>query len=628
MCYVTFCAGVNVAIHCFAPYRAMALIIESDVTGTFVLQVEATDDDQMGTLNADIRFSLIDTVPFSIGPVSGNITVNGPLTAQLYTVSVAARDLGVPSRMGTGFVLIDVAPANDHAPEFDGGLYTVNVLENTLPLDPVLIFTVSDASTGDEALVDILELEGPDADSFFLMTDIQLDGSVGELYLNQTLNREEQETLLVTLVASDSGVEQFRLTSSTNVTIIVDDVNDNTPYFTSELNPHVLVSESTAVEQVVFTFAAMDDDIGINAELSFTMEGSSDFELDADSGNLTVAVPLLRSRQDNYTLLVTVSDSGGRNASTTITIMVTEVNDNPPTFDPQLPPTIMVKENASVPLQLINVSANDPDTGISGLFDLRLSQDGAFFNLINSTLTLVLSLDYETAAEHRILVIATDRGFPALSTVANITVLVDDVNEFAPVFSMQVYTRETVFTTAIGSELLTVVATDRDGRDTSITYGLGSDAPAFVDIEPQTGMLRTSTFLPENETAYSFTVTATDNGMPNTLVGTAQIQLFIFSPVNNFEPQFDKALYNISVPENSPIGTLVVTVTITDNDGPGPAGFIRSVVLGGLDAHLFNISAPTVIDGNNNTAEANITTRLVLFSTAYSTFMQLAGCCV
>ena len=628
MCYVTFCAGVNVAIHSFAPYRAMALIIESDVTGTFVLQVEATDDDQMGTLNADIRFSLIDTVPFSIGPVSGNITVNGPLTAQLYTVSVAARDLGVPSRMGTGFVLIDVAPANDHAPEFDGGPYTVNVLENTLPLDPVLIFTVSDASTGDEALVDILELEGPDADFFFLMTDIQLDGSVGELYLNQTLNREEQETLLVTLVASDSGVEQFRLTSSTNVTIIVDDVNDNTPYFTSELDPHVLVSESTAVEQVVFTFAAMDDDIGINAELSFTMEGSSDFELDEDSGNLTVAVPLLRSRQDNYTLLVTVSDSGGRNASTTITIMVTEVNDNPPTFDPQLPPTIMVKENASVPLQLINVSANDPDTGISGLFDLSLSQDGDFFDLINSTLTLVLSLDYETAAEHRILVIATDRGFPALSTVANITVLVDDVNEFAPVFSMQVYTRETVFTTAIGSELLTVVATDRDGRDTSITYGLGSDAPAFVDIDPLTGMVRTSTFLPENETAYSFTVTATDNGMPNTLVGTAQIQLFIFSPVNNFEPQFDKALYNISVPENSPIGTLVVTVTITDNDGPGPAGFIRSVVLGGLDAHLFNISAPTVIDGNNNTAEANITTRLVLFSTAYSTFMQLAGCCV
>lgn len=628
MCYVTFCAGVNVAIHCFAPYRAMALIIESDVTGTFVLQVEATDDDQMGTLNADIRFSLTNTVPFSIGSVSGNITVNGPLTAQLYTVSVAARDLGVPSRMGTGFVLIDVAPANEHAPEFVGGPYTVNVLENSLPLDPVLIFTVSDASTGDEALVDILELEGPDADSFYLMTDMQLDGSVGELYLNQTLNREEQETLLVTLVASDSGVEQFRLTSSTNVTIIVDDVNDNTPYFTSVLDPHVLVSESTAVEQVVFTFAAMDDDIGINAELSFTMEGSSDFELDENSGNLTVAVPLLRSRQDNYTLLVTVSDSGGRNASTTITIMVTEVNDNPPTFDPQLPPTIMVKENASVPLQLINVSANDPDTGISGLFDLRLSQDGDFFDLINSTLTLVLSLDYETAAEHRILVIATDRGFPALSTVANITVLVDDVNEFAPVFSMQVYTRETVFTTAIGSELLTVVATDRDGRDTSITYGLGSDAPAFVDIDPLTGMVRTSTFLPENETAYSFTVTATDNGMPNTLVGTAQIQLFIFSPVNNFEPQFDKALYNISVPENSPIGTLVVTVTITDNDGPGPAGFIRSVVLGGLDAHLFNISAPTVIDGNNNTAEANITTRLVLFSTAYSTFMQLAGCCV
>lgn len=623
MCFVTFCAVVNVTINSFVPYRAMALISESDVVGTFVLQVEATDDDQMGTLNADIRFTLVDNVPFSIGPVSGNITVNGPLTAGLYAVNVAADDQGVPARRGMGFILIDVAPANEHAPEFVGGPYTVNALENTLPPDPVLIFTVSDASTGNESLVDILELEGPDADSFYLKTvSMQLDGSVGELFLNRTLNREEQATLLVTLVASDSGVEQFRLTSSTNVTIIVDDVNDNTPYFTSDLDPHVFVSESTAVGQVVFTFAAMDDDIGINAELSFTLEESSDFKLDEGSGNLTVAVPLLRSRQDNYTLLVTVSDSDGRNTSTTITIMVTEVNDNPPTFDPQLPRTIMVKENVSVPLQLINVSANDPDTGSSGLFDLTLMQDGSFFDLIDSTLTLVLSLDYETAAEHQILVIATDRGHPALSTVANVTVLVDDVNEFAPVFSMQVYTRETVFTTTIGSELVTVVATDRDGRDTSITYGLGSDAPAFVDINPLTGMVRTINILPENETEYSFTVTATDNGMPSTLVGTAQVQLFVFSPVNNFEPQFDKALYNISVPENSPIGTTVVTVTITDNDGPGPAGFIRSVVLGGLDAHLFNISAPTVVDGNNNTAEAVITTRLGLFSTADCTHMQ------
>lgn len=623
MCFVTFCAVVNVTINSFVPYRAMALISESDVVGTFVLQVEATDDDQMGTLNADIRFTLVDNVPFSIGPVSGNITVNGPLTAGLYAVNVAADDQGVPARRGMGFILIDVAPANEHAPEFVGGPYTVNALENTLPPDPVLIFTVSDASTGNESLVDILELEGPDADSFYLKTvSMQLDGSVGELFLNRTLNREEQATLLVTLVASDSGVEQFRLTSSTNVTIIVDDVNDNTPYFTSDLDPHVFVSESTAVGQVVFTFAAMDDDIGINAELSFTLEESSDFKLDEGSGNLTVAVPLLRSRQDNYTLLVTVSDSDGQNTSTTITIMVTEVNDNPPTFDPQLPRTIMVKENVSVPLQLINVSANDPDTGSSGLFDLTLLQDGSFFDLIDSTLTLVLSLDYETAAEHQILVNATDRGHPALSTVANVTVLVDDVNEFVPVFSMQVYTRETVFTTTIGSELVTVVATDRDGRDTSITYGLGSDAPAFVDINPLTGMVRTINILPENETEYSFTVTATDNGMPSTLVGTAQVQLFVFSPVNNFEPQFDKALYNISVPENSPIGTTVVTVTITDNDGPGPAGFIRSVVLGGLDAHLFNISAPTVVDGNNNTAEAVITTRLGLFSTADCTHMQ------
>ena len=619
---VTVCAVIITPVTSFVPYRATALISETDVNGTFVLQAEAMDDDQMGTPNADIRFSLLGDVPFGIDAVSGNITVNGTLSARQYNITVIATDLGVPARMGMGYFLIDVAPANEHAPQFVAAPYTVNVLENTVPVDPVLTFTVSDSSTGDEALVEILDLEGPDADSFYLnVVYMQSNGSVGELFLNGTLDREEQDILVVTLIARDSGIELFQLTSSTNVTLTVDDVNDNTPYFTSQLDPVVLVSENASVGQSVFLFAAMDDDIGTNAKLSFTVEGSSDFVLDEESGNLTVAITLTKSRQENYTLLVTVSDSGGRNTSTNITIFVTEVNDNPPMFVPPLPSTMLVKENSFVPLQLVNVSANDPDTGNSGLFDLTLLEDGTFFELNDSILTLISPLDYEDRAEHQLSVIATDRGFPPLSVVANITVVVDDVNEFAPVFSMGVYTRETVFTTAINSELLTVVATDRDGRDTSITYGLGSDAPTFVAINPRTGVVRTSNLLPENRAMYNFTVTATDNGMPSVLNSTAQVRLNVFSPVNEFEPQFDKALYNATVPENSPVGTPVVTVTITDNDGPGPAGFIRSVVLGGSDSHLFNISAPTII-GNNNTVEAVISTRLVLY-TMYSSLFNI-----
>ena len=156
------------------------------------------------------------------------------------------------------------------------------------------------------------------------------------------------------------------------------------------------------------------------------------------------------------------------------------------------------------------------------------------------------------------------------------------------------------------------MATDRDGRDATITYGLGDDAPSFVDINPQTGLIRTSELLPEvngSVTRYPFNVTATDSGSPSPRVGTAVVLIAVFSPENEFEPEFDQDLYNVSVPENSPVGTLVVTVTITDDDGPGPSGTIRNVTLGGSDSHLFDISAPVVV--GNNMVEANITTRLV-----------------
>ena len=87
----------------------IAMISQCTATGTFVLRVEAMDDDQAGTVNSEVQFAILDDVPFSIGAVSGNITVNGELSAILYNVTVTVSDLGSPNRMGKGHVLIEVA---------------------------------------------------------------------------------------------------------------------------------------------------------------------------------------------------------------------------------------------------------------------------------------------------------------------------------------------------------------------------------------------------------------------------------------------------------------------------------------------------------------------------------------
>ncbi len=48
------------------------------------------------------------------------------------------------------------------------------------------------------------------------------------------------------------------------------DVNDNHPTFLFDPHP-ITISESTAPNTVILTIIAMDRDIGINAELTFTI---------------------------------------------------------------------------------------------------------------------------------------------------------------------------------------------------------------------------------------------------------------------------------------------------------------------------------------------------------------------
>src|SRR5690606_15387267 len=49
------------------------------------------------------------------------------------------------------------------------------------------------------------------------------------------------------------------------------------------------------------------------------------------------------------------------------------------------------------------------------------------------------SLDYETALQHTLTVVATDNGSPAQSTAATVTIFVADANEFSPAASDQIF---------------------------------------------------------------------------------------------------------------------------------------------------------------------------------------------
>ena len=78
---------------------------------------------------------------------------------------------------------------------------------------------------------------------------------------------------------------------------------------------------------------------------------------------------------------------------------------------------------------------------------------------------------------------ATDKNFKHMYATASVVIRVKDENNHAPVFSQMSYWTSVPSNTAVGNELLTIQAEDKDtGKNAEITYSLLSsgDSPRFV----------------------------------------------------------------------------------------------------------------------------------------------------
>lgn len=69
-------------------------------------------------------------------------------------------------------------------------------------------------------------------------------------------------------------------------------------------------------------------------------------------------------------------------------------------------------------------------------------------------------------------IFAIDRGTPPQTASVNITIILRDINDFAPAFTQLAYTATTVSNAPIGTTLIQVEASDLDGVDNEITYSI------------------------------------------------------------------------------------------------------------------------------------------------------------
>ena len=360
--------------------------------------MEARDNDRSAE-NSRVTFELTHTsLPFSIDENSGEITTNGSLEAITYEIEVLVKDGGTPSLNSTGIFILEVAPANDHTPEFQEP-FEFNITENSTPSTPVFTFTVTDEDSGAEGMVNLTLQDSDYAINFTLSFTSEEGTTEGQLYLLDPFDREMITDFNFTIEATDTGYEMFRRTSSQTFKVNVIDINDNPPIFT-DVPYSATVAEDRTDGYVFFQVTATDADIGINKELEFSLvdDFSGTFDINGSSGEVSVIGTLHKVTRDEYVLEVFVKDGGtpSLNSTTTINVTVDEVNDNAPYFTtPSQAVTLTLPEDTDTGYVLLNISAADDDSGLAGEIRFSLDPSDSLFRIENDTLVLDSSLNYE-----------------------------------------------------------------------------------------------------------------------------------------------------------------------------------------------------------------------------------------
>lgn len=301
----------------------------------------------------------------------------------------------------------------------------------------------------------------------------QIDNN-GTIRTKAKLDRETKQNYKINISVSDGSLSDYAI-----VIVNVTDINDNTPTFTGSY-PDVHLSEDnksgTSVKQVL----ASDLDEGFNSEMSFSLQGGDGkIDIDSKTGLITLVKELDRETQASYNLTVIVSDHGqpSRSDKVNFTLTVDDINDNPPIFT-NSKYEVKVRENRGTGDVLLNVTATDLDEGENSRLEYQIVDSPGFFQVNPATgeMSLIQSLDFETAREFSLNIEAKDGGSPSLVGKCTVHVQVQDVNDNAPEFSQKIYSILVLENLQSGADLYTLNVTDKD--EVSIlkwlnTYGVG-----------------------------------------------------------------------------------------------------------------------------------------------------------
>ena len=408
----------------------------------------------------------------------------------------------------------------------------------------------------------------------------------GDLKTARELDRETKTFFNFMVSAVDKG----GLKCLSNVTIHIDDVNDNTPTFT-QAQYSVSEYEDARVGKVLLQVTADDGDLGLNRKLSYSLLGDArgTFSIETETGMISLEKPLNRETHASYSLTVKVEDAGTSPlwSTTTVTVLVLNINDVPPEFE-QSVYAANVSEKAELGTPVTRVRAISKEAGPEKIsYAVLPGRDSALFKVDNQSgdVTLNGTLDFETQTRYSFTVQASDAGPPVLTTTATVNVEVTDANDNAPVFSQAAYRVRVDENSDVGKFVVQVFASDKDtGVNRLIRYSLvgGNEAGKF-QIDSGSGTIQVAAPI-DRETMPTFTLTARAQDQGATPLA-AEVQVTVdVNDQNDNPPEFQSKSFFVSIMESSPTGTEVIRLQPHDKDTPDNGAPFSFVLLSGGDS--------------------------------------------
>ncbi|XP_051506018.1 protocadherin Fat 1-like [Myxocyprinus asiaticus] len=519
------------------------------------------------------------------------VAVRKPLDREerdFYLLNITATDGTFVTKAAVEITVLD---ANDNSPVCKMDVYAQTVPEDVPVGKHIFQVSATDADIQSNAEI-TYQLSGSGAESF------KIDSKTGFVRTLVTLDREMTNMYNLTVRAVDGG-NNF---CEAAVVIVIDDINDNAPKFTSDPH-HVSIFENTQPGTYVAQLEAFDADTGMNGKIRYSFENSAGglFSIEESSGIISLERSLDRQTKATHVLKVRATDQGSpHRLSSLCSVVVTllDTNDHPPAFEHR-DYVSTVPEDVAIGTKLLTVFAASRDREMTSQTTYAITNEQGAFSIDSQTGNIYVTkpLDYEVAPQHYLTVKATARGKQSLSDTAIVTVHLLDINDNSPEFSQNVYSAVVSEDSRPGSIVLTVLANDFDGPlNNRIRYSIMDDnqtCPFIMDAG--SGELKVAHQLDrEKVVGYTLTVLASDNGNPPKS-SSAAINMVV-SDVNDNPPVLSQANYSLIIQENLPSGVSVLQLNVTDNDSVqnGPP-FSFSILKGDETMSPFTIDQQGVI---------------------------------